>query len=104
MRVLTAAFMLCGCVVLPSAASASSRLLYVEAQGVVGYSDKEDDIIFHSESGLLMILMQKMKLSRSSTTPISNTRQAGQISGSAIIGLRLVSPRLSIPMPYCCQP
>jgi hypothetical protein len=50
MRVLTAAFMLCGCVVLPSAASASSRLLYVEAQGVAGYSDKEDDIIFHSES------------------------------------------------------
>lgn len=49
MRVLTAAFMLCGCVVLPSAASASSRLLYVEAQGVAGYSDKEDDI-FHSES------------------------------------------------------
>lgn len=33
--------------VLPAAVCASSRLLYIEAQGVAGYSDKED-IIFHS--------------------------------------------------------
>jgi len=47
MRTLTAALLLCGAV-LPAAASASSRLLYFEAQGVTGYSDKEDDLIFHS--------------------------------------------------------
>jgi hypothetical protein len=50
MRVLTAAFMLCGCTLLPAAACASSSLLYFEAQGVAGYSDTEDDLIFHSES------------------------------------------------------
>lgn len=46
MRVLTVALLLCG-VVLPAAACASSRLLYFEAQGVAGYSNKED-VIFHS--------------------------------------------------------
>jgi opacity protein-like surface antigen len=47
MRVLTAALLAS---LLPTAALASSRLLYFEAQGVAGYSDKEDGIIFHSES------------------------------------------------------
>jgi hypothetical protein len=47
MRVLAAALLAS---LLPSAALASSRLLYFEAQGVAGYSDKEDSIIFHSES------------------------------------------------------
>ena len=46
MRVLTVALLLSG-TVLPSAACASGRLLYFEAQGVAGYSDKED-VIFHS--------------------------------------------------------
>jgi len=49
MRAAAVFFMLCGCAALPSAACASSRLLYFEAQGVAGYSDK-DDVIFHSES------------------------------------------------------
>jgi hypothetical protein len=50
MRALTAVLLLCGTTVLPAAACASSRLLYFEAQGVAGYSDNEDDIIFHSAS------------------------------------------------------
>ena len=45
MRALTTTLLLCG--MLPAAAFASSRLLYFEAQGVVGYSDN-DDIILHS--------------------------------------------------------
>jgi hypothetical protein len=45
MRVLPAALML----LLPSAACAENRLLYFEAQGVTGYSDTKDGIIFHSE-------------------------------------------------------
>ncbi len=47
MRALTAALLAS---LLPSAALASSRLLYFEAQGVAGYSATEDGIIFHSES------------------------------------------------------
>jgi hypothetical protein len=47
MRVLTAALLAS---LLPSAAFASSRLLYFEAQGVGGYSEKEDGLIFHSAS------------------------------------------------------
>lgn len=50
MRAVTAFCVLCGCALLPAAVCASSRLLYFEAQGVAGYSDKEDDLIFHSES------------------------------------------------------
>ncbi|MFA6434526.1 MAG: hypothetical protein WCW52_07520 [Elusimicrobiales bacterium] len=33
---------------LPSAATADSRLLYLEAQAVAGYSSRADDIIYHS--------------------------------------------------------
>ena len=47
MRVLAAALLIS---TLPASAFASSRLLYFEAQGVAGYSDKEDSVIWHSES------------------------------------------------------
>ena len=47
MRALTAALL---ALLLPASALASSRLLYFEVQGVAGYSEKEDGIIFHSES------------------------------------------------------
>ena len=48
MRILNTLILLfCGAI-LPSAACASSSLLYFEAQGLVGYSDNEDSIIFHS--------------------------------------------------------
>lgn len=50
MRALTAVLLACGCGILPAAAFASSSLLYFEAQGVAGYSDSGDDLIFHSES------------------------------------------------------
>jgi len=47
MRVLAAALLISA---LPASAFASSRLLYLEAQGVAGYSDKDDSVLWHSES------------------------------------------------------